>query len=97
MLRITRKDLQDEVVFILESALMGPWVVEFEKAWQEVQRSAESPLVRVDLRSVSFVDRCGKDLLTRIRVACGELLASGPMMTYVVSQIVAHAHHGHGG
>ena len=45
---------------------MGPWVEELNRTWHSLSSSVGSRELRLDLRSVSFVDGKGRDLLRAI-------------------------------
>ena len=67
MLRITNQTSADSHCLRLEGSLKGPWVDELEKAWATLAKTAHGLKKTVDLRSLSFVDSAGVDLLLRIR------------------------------
>ena len=65
MLRITTHDNPDCLTFQLEGKLAGPWVRELEDCWQKTLAGPRRPVVRVDLRGVTFLDAAGKEFLRR--------------------------------
>jgi anti-anti-sigma factor len=67
MLRITTQTRSDSLLLKLEGSLKGPWVDELEKAWAALAKTAHGMTISVDLRSLSFVDSAGVDLLLRIQ------------------------------
>jgi ABC-type transporter Mla MlaB component len=70
----------------LEGSLKGPWVDELEKAWAARAKTAHGMTMNVDLRSVSFVDSAGVDLLLRIQQE-GAVLAGASAF---VNRILKH-------
>lgn len=89
MLRITKKADDDRTILQVEGRLVPPWVRELEKSWQ--QGAGGTSLV-LDLRSVTFIDSEGKELLGRIHRSGAKLLSSGIMMNAIVEQLESHSH-----
>jgi hypothetical protein len=84
MLKITRiLGPQPQPTFRLEGRVVGAWVEELERAWDQAAESV--PCLGLDLAAVTFVDAAGIELLRRLVsqgaqvVACsgfvGELLS----------------------
>jgi ABC-type transporter Mla MlaB component len=67
MLRITTQARTDSLSLRLEGSLKGPWVDELAKAWSALAKTRNGMTITVDLRSVTFVDPTGLDLLLRIQ------------------------------
>ncbi len=76
MLKISSHKTGDSTTLLLEGRLAGPWVDELERVWRNLKEATEGPLV-VDLRSVTFIEQEGKDLLSRMWLEGAELLAAG--------------------
>jgi hypothetical protein len=86
MLRITITPGRDGRTRIaLEGRLVGAWVDEAERAWNEI---AGGGAVTVALDGVDFIDAAGKRLLRRMHAAGARLEASGCMTRATVDQIV---------
>jgi hypothetical protein len=86
MLKITIDSKARSVEFKLEGKLAGPWVDEFERCWRGATSGARR-MSRVELTGVDYVDPAGRELLARIVREGGELLADGPFMAPLVSDI----------
>jgi len=86
MLRITTQNDAQVLKFRLEARLAGLWVKEVGVCWQICVASCPA-LVQVDLRSLTFVDTAGKELLGELHRQGAKLLASDCQMRAVVAQI----------
>ena len=85
MLKITTRVDGTGTTFELEGKLAGPWVDELEKCWQESAVRADP--VTVALKSVSFIDGPGRDLLKKMCGLGAELVADGCMTKAIVAAI----------
>jgi len=89
MLKITTNRESEFTTFELEGKLAGPWVSELEKAWRAAESAASAAKIRVRLRSVSYIDDAGKDLLVRMHREGVEMVAVGCMTRAIVAEIKA--------
>ncbi len=87
MLRITTHDHPGCLTFQLEGKLAGPWVGELEDCWQKTLAGRARPVVRVDLRGVTFLDAAGKTLLAALHARGAEFVAAGCAMKAVVAEV----------
>ena len=87
MLRIHIHQRDGATSFTLEGRLIGPWVKELEKCWQDAISAEPQSSILVNLATVSFVDSEGKELLTRMRRRRVRLASSGILMNAIVDQI----------
>lgn len=87
MLRITPLVAKEKAILRLEGKLSGPWVDELAKAWSGVWRRAGLKRIRVDLRSLSFVDQRGKDVLMTMRQDGAEFVATDPLISALLEEI----------
>ncbi len=87
MLRITTHDNPECLTFQLEGKLAGPWVQELEDCWQKTLAGHRRPVVRVDLRGVTFLDAAGKEFLAALYARGAELVAAGCAMKAVVAEV----------
>jgi outer membrane protein TolC/ABC-type transporter Mla MlaB component len=87
MLRITLTQETNLTTLELEGKLAGPWVSELEKAWRTAKSTGEGAKIRVHLRSISYIDAAGKELLAQMHREGVELAASGCMNRAIVAQI----------
>ena len=86
MLRITPQNNAQVLTFRLEGRLAGLWVKELRDCWQCCLTSCPA-LVQVDLRSLTFVDTAGKELLGEMHRQGAKLIASDCQMRALVAQI----------
>jgi hypothetical protein len=77
MLRVAYSDTNCGQRWVLSGRLAGPWVDELRSFWRLVRERAPRAPAVVDLKDVTFVDEAGRDLLTEIRSAGAEFVASG--------------------
>jgi anti-anti-sigma regulatory factor len=91
MLRISIDEANDLITMKLEGKIKGAWVKELERTWSAVRSRPERKPVRVDLRQVGFVDDCGLGALIAMRQEGVELVASGPLMSSVVEEVIRRA------
>ena len=87
MLRIHAHQRDGGMTFTLEGRLIGPWVKELEKCWQDAISPEPQISILVNLAAVSFVDSEGKELLTRMRRRGVRLASSGVLMNAIVDEI----------
>jgi anti-anti-sigma regulatory factor len=87
MLRISVQNDPKTTWLKLEGKLAHEWAREAEKAWAALSGIAAGTKVVVDLRSVSFVDDAGWQLLAEMRHEGAELVGSGPLMVAVIEEI----------
>jgi len=87
MLRIHSHQRDRATSFTLEGRLIGPWVKELEKCWQDAISAEPQISILVYLATVSFVDSEGKELLTRMRRRGVRLASSGILMNAIVDEI----------
>ena len=97
MLRITTHDDPGCLTFQLEGKLAGPWVQELEDCWQKTLAGPRRPVVRVDLRGVTFLDAAGKEFLAALYARGAEFVAAGCAMKAVVAEVTGAPLPAHGG
>jgi anti-anti-sigma regulatory factor len=87
MLKITINDSGNTQTILLEGKIVGPWVEEFKRVWGGLKRSAGAKQLRLDLRSVTFVDEQGRRLLQEIyQETKASFLANSPLTHYFASE-----------
>lgn len=87
MLRITIHDQAPVTSFVVEGKLVGPWVKELEKCWEDALAAEPSRAVLVNLAAVTFIDSEGRALLARMRRQGVRLLSSGVLINAIVAEI----------
>ena len=94
MLRITIQAEPQRTILRVEGKLVQPWIEELENSWRSCPRAgsdATQALV-LDLRSITFVDSEGKELLSRIYRSGAQFLTSGTLMNSVIEELQIHSH-----
>lgn len=89
MLRISIHYQVPVTSFVLEGKLIGPWVRELEKYWDDALVRNGSRTMLVDLANVSFIDAEGRALLARMRQEGARLLSAGVLINQIVAEIDA--------
>jgi hypothetical protein len=89
MLRIFIHEHVPVTSFVLEGKLIGPWVQELERCWEDALAINASRTMFVDLADVSFIDAEGRALLTRMRQKGARLLSAGVLINEIVAEIDA--------
>jgi hypothetical protein len=87
MLRITVREEHGWATLRVEGLLVGAWVPELERCWQDTLVSPDQ--IVVDLDDLLFMDRPGRALLARMHAAGTQLHARGLLTGYIVEQIQA--------
>jgi hypothetical protein len=91
MLRITVGDEPRVLSFRLEGRLEGPWVDELQKCWRDVVARTGTPVLRVDLTAVTFIDAAGRAQLTAMHREGAEFKADDCLTKAIVSEIAEQA------
>jgi len=87
MLRITVEDSEWTETIKLEGKIVGPWVEELSRTWHSVASSLGRKQLRLDMRSVGFVDGKGRQLLREIYHATNAyFLADSPLTQYFAEE-----------
>ena len=90
MLRISVKTTDSMETWELEGKLSGEWVKELERCWKEYSPQPGTA-IQVRLKSVSYIDPAGKQLLTEMHEQGVEIQGCGCMTRAVVEEIVRKA------
>src|SRR5438552_1185403 len=88
MLRITVHDNPRSLTFQLEGRLAGPWLRELEGCWRQTLASQRTPILRVDLTGVTFIDAAGQDCLAAMHRQGVEFVAADCLTKAVVAEII---------
>ncbi len=87
MLRITVQTDKIGALVQLEGRLAGSLVQEVERCWDAARRDNQGRPLRVDLRSVTYIDSDGKALLRRLHQQGAGLIAAGCLTRSYVEEI----------
>jgi len=87
MMKITADNNGEMTTFRLEGTLIGEWITELLRCWQQAMASDQRSHIRVDLTGVTYVSDAGKELLGMMYRNGAELVAAGVLMKAVVEEI----------
>ncbi len=86
MLKVTIKQSDSAETWELEGKLAGDWVKELERCWKGRPSPAGVPL-QLHLKTVSYIDAAGKQLLAEMHGRGVEIIGCGCMTKAVVDEI----------
>jgi hypothetical protein len=86
MFKITVRQGGTSETWELEGKLSGDWVKELERCWNERLAPGAAPL-QVHLKSVSYIDAAGKELLSQMHGRGVGIVGCGCMTRAVVEEI----------
>jgi anti-anti-sigma factor len=88
MLRISIEENQQAAVIKLEGRIAGPWVAELSRVWVETAPQLAYKNLSLDLRSVTYADNAGTQVLRGIYAQTrAELVAGTPWTQFLAEQI----------
>lgn len=89
MLKITVVETPTEQRFVLYGRLVGPWIGELQRVWENLrqQRGNRSPVV--DLNDVTLIDDSADRLLTAMLEQGAELVARGMANRWLIQGLKA--------
>ena len=90
MFKVTIKQAETAETWELEGKLSGDWVKELERCWKERLSPAGVPL-QIQLKTVSYIDAAGKQLLAEMYGRGVEIRGCGCMTKAVVEEITRNA------
>jgi anti-anti-sigma regulatory factor len=88
MLRITIEENPQDAVIKLEGRIAGPWVAELNRVWVETAPQLAFKTLALDLRSVTYADNAGTQVLRGIYAQSrAQLLSGTPWTQFLAEQI----------
>ena len=87
MLRVTVHEDGTRCRLELAGRLAGPWVPETEQAWRSSSCSGKQ--IEIDVRELTGIDDCGRELLAAMHTAGAHLIVEGVWMTALVEDIAS--------
>lgn len=87
MLKVTTKEAQSSLTFVLEGRLCRPWTAEVESGWAKLVSSAGNKTLLLDLAGVTFVDGDGEVLLASMMESGTKVRARGVQVSHLVTQV----------
>ena len=91
MLKVTTTNQDQTITLKLEGKLAGPWVQEVTRVWADTAQSPRYGCV-VDLRSVTFIDNPGQQLLAKMSRNGAQLIAADCHTRNIVDEIKRGSH-----
>ncbi len=87
-LKITVQSNDKTIEIKLEGRVAGPWVAELSRVWAEMAPELDKKPLSIDLRSVTYADAAGKDVLRDIYAHThAKLVANSPWAQYLAEEI----------
>lgn len=87
MLRITTHNEDTATRLIVEGKLVGPWVEELKKCWQEASQLKPVPPLQAELSALTLIDAEGKALLSEMHRQGVKLTALGLMTQAIIEEV----------
>jgi anti-anti-sigma regulatory factor len=87
MLKVTTKEAESSLTFVLEGRLCRPWTAEAERGWTKLVSSAGNKKLLLDLAGVTFVDQDGEALLASMMQKGTKVRAQGVLVSHLVAQV----------
>jgi hypothetical protein len=89
MLKIDFSETPKEERWILHGRLTMPWVQELEACWNKTHRRDVARVCIVDLKQVTFIDKCGERLLRMLAIGGAQFTARGMYTKHILEEITA--------
>jgi RND family efflux transporter MFP subunit len=87
MLKISFSETPAEERWILHGLLTDPWVQEFRACWQKNHRTEVRRACIVDLNEVTFIDKCGEQLLCLLAKEGAKFTSSGTYTKHIIEHL----------
>src|SRR5271166_5142699 len=87
MLRITIVDTPSERRLVLYGKLVGPWIGELQRVWENLRQQLGTRRPIVDLNEVTLIDESADHLLAAMLEQGAELLASGVANRWLIEAL----------
>ena len=87
MLRVITDRQGDSYRFDLHGVVGGEWVPLLEQHWRSLMTAVPAAKVTLVLSNVTFIDRCGEQLLQRMADEGVEFVLAGCLNRYVIENL----------
>src|SRR6201988_1035366 len=87
MLKISFSETRAEERWILHGLLTDPWVQEFRACWQKNHRTEVRRDCIVDLKEITFIDKCGEQLLCLLAKEGAKFTSSGTYTKHIIEHL----------
>lgn len=88
MMKIQMKELDDQLILQVEGRLAGTFASELETCWQSARAQQPNRKVWVDLKSVTCVDRAGRNLLQLMYINGVSFLRAGLAIQDILEEVM---------
>lgn len=88
MMKIQMKEIDNQLILQVEGRIAGVYVPELENCWQIARADQPSRKIKVDLKSVTCVDRAGRYLLQLMHSNGVGFLRAGLAVQDILEQIM---------
>jgi anti-anti-sigma regulatory factor len=88
MMKIQMKEIDDQLILQVEGRIAGVYVPELENCWQIARADQPSRKIKVDLKSVTCVDRAGRYLLQLMHSNGVGFLRAGLAVQDILEQVM---------
>jgi len=87
MLKVSTKEREDSISFVLEGRLCGEWAVEAEQAWSRLLANSPGREILLDLSGITFIDPAGEALIKSMLARSPKVRGSGVVVNYLIDQM----------
>src|SRR6266550_7430916 len=87
MFKITTIDNQAQSVLLLEGSLVGPWLPELQRTWDETRQTHEGAILIVDLTNLTIVSQHGENILFQIMSQGARIVGKSFLAREVLKQL----------
>lgn len=87
MFKITTLNKTGTIRLVVEGKLDRACVGELDNCWQSAKSLEPHGSILMDLTGVTYIDACGKQLLTRMHEQGTEFLCGGLMTRFMIEEI----------
>jgi len=87
MFKITTFDNQAQRVLLLEGSLVGPWLPELQRTWDETRQTHEGAILIVDLTNLTIVSQHGENILFQMMSEGARIVGRSFLAREVLKQL----------
>ena len=87
MFKITTIDNQAQSVLLLEGSLVGPWLPELQRTWDETRQTHEGAILIVDLTNLTIVSQHGENILFQMMSEGARIVGRSFLAREVLKQL----------
>jgi hypothetical protein len=95
MFKIKTIENQAQCTLAVQGSLVGPWLPELQRTWDEARQRREAGMLVVDLTEVTVVSQHGENILFRMMAEGGRLVGNSLIARVVIQQLERRRHQQH--